>query len=120
MELVKYQELLRAGKLPEAMMYQWGNTTGDPEMYAGYLLDPKSPFSSWKSEDLGQQVSKLLVETDQEKRAAGYRDLNVYAVEHGYSIPLFQGTKTVAHRTALQFTPYANGWILPQAFSLKT
>ena len=30
-------------------MYQWGNATGDPEMYGGYLLDPKSIFSAFKT-----------------------------------------------------------------------
>ncbi len=118
-EVTKYQELLRSNKLPEAMMYQWGNTTGDPEMYAGYLLDPKSIFSAYKSADLGERVSKLLVEPDPAKRQAGYRDLNIYAVEKGYIIPLFQGVKTVAYQSRLNFTNYDNGWILPQAYSLK-
>jgi peptide/nickel transport system substrate-binding protein len=119
MEMVKYQELLRAGKLPEATLYQWGNATGDPEMYGGYLLDPKSIFSSYKSDDLGQRTSKLLVETDADKRTAGYRELHGYAVQKGYSIPLFQGTKTVAYQSALDFKPYANGWMLPQTYALK-
>jgi hypothetical protein len=56
-------------------MYQWGNATGDPEMYGGYLLDPKSIFSAFKSDDLGERLGKLLVETDQEKRYAGYQDV---------------------------------------------
>jgi peptide/nickel transport system substrate-binding protein len=118
-EPTKYQELLRANKLPEAMLYPWGNTTGDPEMYAGYLLDPKSIFSAWKSDDMGDRIHKLLVETDQQKRYAGYRAANIYAVEKGYIIPLFQGVKTVAYRSALGFTKYDNGWILPQSYTLK-
>jgi peptide/nickel transport system substrate-binding protein len=118
-EVTKYQELLRANKLPEAMLYQWGNTTGDPEMYAGYLLDPKSIFSAYKSADLGERVSKLLIEPDAAKRQAGYRDLNIYAVEKGYIIPLLQGVKTVAYQSRLDFVTYDNGWILPQAYSLK-
>lgn len=119
MELPKYQELLRAGKLPEATMYQWGNTTGDPEMYGGYLLDPKSIFSPYKSPDLGERVAPLLVETDPAKRAEGYRELHRYAVEKGYSIPLFQGIKTVAYDKALAYKPYGTGWILPQYYTLK-
>jgi peptide/nickel transport system substrate-binding protein len=118
-ELVTYQERLRANKLPEAMMYQWGNTTGDPEMYGGYLFDPKSIFATWKSDDLGDKVHALLVETNQQKRYAGYRDLAVYAVNKGYSIPLFQGVKTAAYQSKLAFTKYDNGWILPQAYALK-
>jgi peptide/nickel transport system substrate-binding protein len=118
-EPAKYQELLRANKLPEAMLYPWGNTTGDPEMYAGYLLDPKSIFSAWKSDDMAERIHKLLVETDQEKRYAGYREASIYAVEKGYVIPMFQSVKTVAHVTALGFTEYETGWILPQSYMLK-
>ena len=115
----KYFELLHAVKLPEAMLYSWGNTAGDPELYGGYLFDPKSLFSTWKSADLGERVGPLLVETDREKRYAGYRDLNTYAVEKGYIIPLFQAVKTVAYRSRLGFTRYENGWILPQSYTLK-
>jgi peptide/nickel transport system substrate-binding protein len=115
----KYQELLRANKLPEAMQYPWGNTAGDPEMYGGYLLDPKSIFSAWKSDDMGERIHKLLVETDPEKRYAGYRDANIYAVQKGYVIPLFQSIKTVAYAASLGFTKYGNGWILPQSYTLK-
>lgn len=118
-EPTKYQELLRANKLPEAMLYPWGNTAGDPEMYGGYLLDPKSIFSAWKSDDMGERIGKLLVETDPEKRYAGYRDANIYAVQKGYVIPLFQSVKTVAYAASLGFTRYGNGWILPQSYALK-
>jgi peptide/nickel transport system substrate-binding protein len=119
-ELVTYQERMRANKLPEGMMYQWGNTTGDPEMYGGYLFDPKSIFATWKSDDMGERVGKLLVETDNDKRLAGYRDLHIYAVEKGYSIPLFQGVKTVAYQSGLAYKKYDNGWMLPQSYALKT
>jgi peptide/nickel transport system substrate-binding protein len=115
----KYLELNRANKLPEAMQYPWGNTAGDPEMYGGYLLDPKSIFSAWKSDDMAERIHKLLVETDPEKRYAGYREANVYAVQKGYVIPLFQSVKTVAYSKSLGFTKYGNGWILPQSFTLK-
>jgi peptide/nickel transport system substrate-binding protein len=115
----KYLELNRANKLPEAMQYPWGNTAGDPEMYGGYLLDPKSIFSAWKSDDMAERIHKLLVETDPEKRYAGYREANIYAVQKGYVIPLFQSVKTVAYSKSLGFTKYGNGWILPQSYTLK-
>lgn len=118
-EPTKYQELLRANKLPEAMQYPWGNSAGDPEMYGGYLLDPKSIFSAWKSDDMGERIGKLLAETDPQKRYAGYRDATVYAVQKGYVIPLFQSVKTVAHAASLGFTKYDNGWILPQSYTTK-
>jgi peptide/nickel transport system substrate-binding protein len=117
-ELTTYQERLRGGKLPEATMYQWGNAAGDPEMYAGYLLDPKSIFSAFKSDDLGERIAPLLVEPDQDKRLAGYRDLNRFAVERGYSIPLLQGVKTVVYASRVGFVPYQSGYVLPQAYGL--
>ena len=40
-ELSTYQERLRAGTLPEATLFSWGNAAGDPEMYGGFLLDPE-------------------------------------------------------------------------------
>ena len=119
-EPAKYQELSRAGKLPEATLFQWGNSSGDPEMYSGYILDPKSIFSVYKSPDLGDMIAGLLVETDEAKRFAGYRAVNQYATEKGYTIPLLQTVKTVGYAKQLNFTKYDNGWILPQTYSWQT
>ena len=47
-EYAKYFELNRGNKLPETTLYSFDNATGDPEIYAGYLLNPKLPFSPWK------------------------------------------------------------------------
>jgi peptide/nickel transport system substrate-binding protein len=117
-ELSTYQERLRAGTLAEATLFSWANATGDPEMYGGYLLDSKSIFSAFKSDDLGAKIQPLLVEMDQEKRFAGYRDVHQFATEHGYTIPLLQTVKTVAYRTSVTVTNYRNGWVLPQTFKL--
>ena len=119
-DLPVYQERLRGGKLPEATLYQWGNAAGDPEMYAGYLLDPKSIFSAFKADDLGERIAPLLAEPDLDKRLAGYRDLNRYAVEMGYTIPLLQSVKTVVYSDKDTFAPFQSGYVLPQAFTLKS
>lgn len=119
-ELSTYQERLRAGTLPEATMYQWGNAAGDPEMYGGYLLDPKSIFSAFKIDDLRDRVGTLLVEPDEAKRFSGYRALHRYAVEKGYSIPLLQGVKTIAHQGSVNVVHYENGYILPQDYTFKS
>ena len=37
-------------------LYTFDNATGDPEIYTGYLLNPKLPFSPWKDMTLGQKV----------------------------------------------------------------
>ncbi len=116
-EASTYQEKLRAGTLPEATMYQWGNSTGDPELYAGYLLDPGSIFSAMKSEKLGEMIQPLLTEMDADKRHAGYQKANEAAVLAGDTIGLLQAVKTVVHVENLNVASYANGWILPHTWS---
>jgi peptide/nickel transport system substrate-binding protein len=119
-ELAQYYELNHAGKMPEATLYAgWGNDTADPEIYTGYILNPKLQFSAWKSQDMGEIIDKLMVETDYEKRIAGYRDLNKLAVEKGYAMPLLQGVTTVAYRNDVVYQPYGNGWLLPTALARK-
>ncbi|MCP8937946.1 ABC transporter substrate-binding protein [Alsobacter sp. SYSU M60028] len=118
-ELSTYQERLRANTLPEATLFSWGNAAGDPEMYGGYLLDPKSIFSAMKSDDLGQKFQPLLVETDEKKRLEGYRAAHRFAAEKGYTIPLYQTVKTVVSQANVAIVKYDNGLVLPQTFSFK-
>ena len=73
-EYAKYFELNRGAKLPEATLYSWDNATGDPEIFAGYLLNPKMPFSAWKGMDVGEKVIELFNIADYKKRIEGYRD----------------------------------------------
>ncbi|HEY2535276.1 MAG TPA: ABC transporter substrate-binding protein [Xanthobacteraceae bacterium] len=113
-EYAKYFELNRAGKLPEATLYSWDNATGDPEIFAGYLLNPKMPFSAWKDDTVGQKVLRLFNIADYDARIAGYRELNRFAVEDGATIPLLQSVITVVRKRNLHYTKYANGWLLPQ------
>ncbi len=113
-EYAKYFELNRASKLPEATLYSWDNATGDPEIFSGYLLNPKMPFSAWKDEAVGGRVLKLFNIADYNARIAGYRDVERFAVEQGASIPLLQSVLTVVRKRNLQYTRYGNGWVLPQ------
>jgi peptide/nickel transport system substrate-binding protein len=115
-----YQERLRAGTLPEATLFSWGNATGDPEMYGGYLLDPKSIFSAFKTEELAGKIQPLLVETNQEARFAGYRAAHRFAVEKGFAIPLYQTVKTIVSQDKVGIVKYVNGWTLPQTYTLKS
>ena len=87
-EYAKYFELNRGNKLPEATLYSWDNATGDPEIFAGYMLNPKMPFSPWKDEDIGNRTLALFNVADYDKRIAGYRELERYAVENGATMPL--------------------------------
>lgn len=113
-EYAKYFELNRAGKLPEATLYSWDNSTGDPEIFSGYQLNPKMPFSPWKDQDIGNRVLALFNIADYDKRIAGYRALEQYAVENGATMPLLQSVVTVVHKKNLAYTKYGNGWVLPQ------
>jgi peptide/nickel transport system substrate-binding protein len=113
-EYAKYFEFNRASKLPEATLYSWDNATGDPEIFAGYLLNPKMPFSAWKDDEVGQKVLKLFNVADYDSRIAGYRELNRFAVDDGATIPLLQSVLTVVRKRNLSYTKYGNGWLLPQ------
>jgi dipeptide transport system substrate-binding protein len=111
-EYAKYFELNRGAKLPEATLYSWDNATGDPEIYSGYLLNPKMPFSAWKGMDVGEKVLELFNVADYDKRIEGYRALEKTAVEAGATIPLLQSVITVVRKKSLGYAKYANGWIL--------
>jgi dipeptide transport system substrate-binding protein len=113
-EYAKYFELNRGGKLPEATLYSWDNATGDPEIFLGYQLNPKMPFSPWKDEDIGNRVLALFGVADYDKRIAGYKDLERYAAENGASMPLLQSVVTVVRKQNLGYQKYGNGWLLPQ------
>ena len=111
-EYAKYFELNRGAKLPEATLYSWDNATGDPEIFAGYLLNPKMPFSAWKGMEVGEKVLELFNVADYEKRIAGYRELNKFAVETGATIPLLQSVQTLVRKKNLNYAKYGNGWVL--------
>jgi dipeptide transport system substrate-binding protein len=114
-EYAKYFELNRASKLPEATLYSWDNATGDPEIFAGYLLNPRMPFSAWKGAEVGDKLATLFNMPDYEKRIEGYRELNRFVVNSGATIPLLQSVLTLVRKKNLSYTKYANGWILPQS-----
>jgi peptide/nickel transport system substrate-binding protein len=113
-EYAKYFELNRGHKLPEATLYSFDNATGDPEIFVGYMLNPKLPFSPWQEMTLGQKVIDLFNVADTEKRYAGWQAIDREAMEMGAKIPLLQSVLTVARRKDLAVTQYANGWVLPQ------
>lgn len=115
-----YQERLRAGTLPEATLFSWGNAAADPEFYGGYLLDPKSIFSAFKTDEMAPKIQPLLVETDEAKRLNGYKDAHKFAAERGFTIPLFQTVKTVVHNNSVVIVKHVNGHILPQDYSFKS
>jgi peptide/nickel transport system substrate-binding protein len=111
-EYAKAFELNRAGTFPEAVVWNWDNATGDPEIDIGYCLNPDLPFSAWKEKVIGEDALALFKEPDNAKRIAGYKELNVKAVEYGAIIPLLQAVQTVVHKKSLEYVRYKNGWLL--------
>lgn len=119
LEVAKYFELNAAGKLPEATFWFWNGPMNDPEQFTGTLLNPDSRFSVLKSEDMKQKLAPLLVEFDQDKRIAGYKDVDRHAAESGYVIPMMQGVTGIAYKKDLQFDWFDTGWFEPWRISRK-
>ena len=111
-EYAKYFELNRGGKLPEATLYSWDNATGDPEMFSGYLLNPKLPFSAWKGDEVGAESWHCSTSPDANKRIEGYRATERKAVEKGAAIPLLQSVQSLVRKKSLNYVKYGNGWVL--------
>jgi peptide/nickel transport system substrate-binding protein len=111
--LAKYIDMDHSATLPGPALYSWANPTGDPEDYTGRILDAALPFSAWKDPAVGDRVHKLLVETDDGKRMAGYRQLNKDATEHGWAIALYQSVLTMVWKKGLDVVPYQGGYIMP-------
>jgi peptide/nickel transport system substrate-binding protein len=111
-EYSKYFELNRGGKLPDATLYSWDNGTADPEIFAGYLLNPKMPFSAFKDPAIGDKIATLFNMTDYDARIAGYKELAKSAVEFGATIPLLQTVQTLVRKKSLAYEKFGNGWVL--------
>jgi peptide/nickel transport system substrate-binding protein len=116
-DLPQYFALNAGNKLPEISLYSWDNAVGDPEMFSGYLLNPKMPFSAWKAKEIGDEIMALFAEGDNAKRLDGYRKVEQEATNIAASIPLLQTIQTLAWRKSLNFATYGNGWVLPQVMS---
>ena len=111
-EYAKYFELNRGAKLPEATLYSWDNATGDPEIFAGYLLNPKMPFSAWKGMEVGEKVLELFEIADYNKRIDGYRVAQQVRGRGRRHHPAAAERDTVVRKKNLNYAKYGNGWIL--------
>lgn len=117
-EYPKWAELFNTQRVETPTLFSWLNPTGDPNVYSGTLMDPRKRFSVWKSDDITPRLDPLLRETNYEKRIAGYKQLDRWIVEQGYSMPILQGTNTIVHSKRLNYVPFLNGWVLPAYWSL--
>lgn len=112
-DISQFASLSTAGKVDGPCLYVWQNGLGDPSVYGGNMLHPAKPFSTWKSEDLRAPIDKLEAEIDYNQRIEGYRKLETWASEQGYSLPLFQNASAIVYKRDLPFKPFSNGWVLP-------
>ena len=117
--VAKYLELSHSSKLTGVMLYSWANATGDPEIFTGRILDPRLRFSTWKEPKLADELDALNAQMDEQKRVAGYRELNRKAAENAWSLPVLQSISTVAYKKGLNVETYQTGYILPQEYSWK-
>ena len=115
----QYFTLSNSDRLEMPVMFAWTNSSGDPELYTGLILDPRKVNSVWRSDDIPPRLDPLLAESNIEKRMAGYRALDRWTVEQGYSLPVLRSTATVVHSKRINYAPFANGWALPYYWSLN-
>ena len=117
--LAKYVDLNHSSTLPGPALYSWANPTGDPEDYTGRILDASLPFAAWKEPEVGARVRAAMVEPDDAKRNAAWRELNKDATEHAWAIPLYQSVNTLVYKKALNVVVYQGGYIMPADYSWK-
>ncbi len=115
--LPEYLQLAQSNKFEGPALWNWYTKTGSPVAY-GYILDPRTIFSVWKSPDVAARFRALEQEPDYGRMTRGYGELETWAVGNGYTVPLLQGILPVAHRKALRYAPFANGSNLPYHWSL--
>ncbi|MEO8856305.1 MAG: ABC transporter substrate-binding protein, partial [Burkholderiaceae bacterium] len=112
----KLIEAAQNGKLTGPLLYNWANSTGDPENYAGRIFDPRLRFATWKDMALAPRIDALMTEVDEAKRMAGYKALNVESSEKSWAIPLLQAVTTVAYSSTLQPVLFDNGYVVPSEY----
>lgn len=115
--LAKYLELSHSSKVPGVMLYSWANATGDPEIFAGKILDPRLRFSTWKQPELAKTIDGLAALSDPAKRFEGYQALAREATDHAWSLPLLQSVATIAYKKNLDINVYQTAYILPAEYS---
>lgn len=112
-EIAKHYELRAADTLAPAAFYNWGNAIGDPATSTGFAMFGPSPHAVWDGEELMQKIIPLWGEPDEEKRLAGWKDVDRHIAENALVIPLLQYVQPILHSDAVKVTPHASGALLP-------
>ncbi len=117
-----------SGGLAALAFYVWSNATADPINSLGFSQWPNSPFSAWsglkrnnKTDYTGlmQQatdtITPVFTERDEAKRIETAKKAAQWVVERGLVMPLFQGAQPLVLNRKLDYSPYPQGWIRPEA-----
>ncbi|MFW8595319.1 ABC transporter substrate-binding protein [Cribrihabitans neustonicus] len=112
-EIAKHYELRAADTLAPAAFYNWGNAIGDPATSTGFAMFGPSPHAVWDGEELIQKIIPLWGEPDEDKRIAGWKDVDRHIAENALVIPLLQYVQPILHSDAVKVTPHASGALLP-------
>lgn len=115
----QWYDLNASGKLPDASLFVWENSTGDPELFSGHMFNEELPFATYRTPEVTALVKPLFSEPDYDKRIKGYEDLNRYLISEGAIIPLLQAIQTIGYRKGIALTPWANGLVRPIAISAE-
>lgn len=110
-EQPQYYELNHSGKLQGVTLFNWSNPSADPELFTGYIMNPKLRYSAWKSADMEPMMGAVFQESNYDKRIKEYETINRYVMDRAYSIPLLQQVGTVVHGANVSVTWYKSGWI---------
>jgi len=112
-EIAKHFELRAADQLAPAAFYNWGNAVGDPTTSTGFAMFGPSPHSVWDGEDLVGMIGPLWGEGDEDKRIAGWKEVDAYIADNALVIPLIQYVQPILHSDGVNVTQHASGALLP-------
>ncbi|MCY6380213.1 ABC transporter substrate-binding protein [Hoeflea prorocentri] len=112
-EVAKHFELRAADQLAPAAFYNWGNAVGDPTTSTGFAMFGPSPHSVWDGQELLEMILPLWGEQDEDKRIAGWKDVDRHIAENALVIPLIQYVQPILHVDGVKVTPHASGALLP-------
>ena len=117
--IAKYLELNHSQKLDGVMLYSWANPTGDPENFAGRILNPDLRFAAWRDAALAPRIAELYAMKLTPQRIEAYKKLQIEASENSWSIPLLQTVGNVVSKKGIAVPKYAAGYILPAEFARR-
>jgi peptide/nickel transport system substrate-binding protein len=112
-EIAKHFELRAADKLAPAAFYNWGNAVGDPTTSTGFAMFGPSPHSVWDGQDTFDMILPLWAEPDEEKRIAGWKEVDRHIAAEAQVIPLLQYVQPIVHANGIKVVPHRSGALLP-------